>query len=307
MVNAKELLDLAQQYFGKAEKLEDGSFEFKKPGKDRSVIVKVDGELIRFYSKSDGFAPSYETCIDLEEDPTSLYRDMMIGKIKYIWGERMAENTSVADKLLSERFFESEEYNKMYSNVATYDNEDHTSWEEAKKVINRDLTGKPKHDIFKNEVDMSGKKVCSTNPPKSTTPQNNQAGSPYHESKDTIILKTDEIKKLEEDVEADKKLLMKKMKENMEASDLFIVVPNTPYSYDFSDFEDFTVRVGDVTGYTMRADDVNSILTVGEVDPDDVKVYECPDYIAESEDPCPEIQDVDSLQQIYDVYSFFDL
>ena len=201
------------------------------------------------------------------------------------------------DQLLNDRFFESEDYNKIYSNIADYDNEDHTSWEEAKKVINRDLTGKPKHDIFKSEVDMSGKKVCSTNPKKSTSPQNNQPGSPYHES----------INLLEKAIEADKKLLMKKMKENMEPNDLFIVVPKTPYSYDFSDFEDVSVMVDDSLGYTMRADDVHSILTDGEVDPEDIDVYECPDYIAESEDPRPVVDDVDSLEQIYDVYSFFDL
>ena len=201
------------------------------------------------------------------------------------------------DQLLNDRFFESEDYNKICSNIADYDNEDHTSWEEAKKVINRDLTGKPKHDIFKSEVDMSGKKVCSTNPKKSTSPQNNQPGSPYHES----------INLLEKAIEADKKLLMKKMKENMEPNDLFIVVPKTPYSYDFSDFEDVSVIVDDSLGYAMRADDVHSILTDGEVDPEDIDVYECPDYIAESEDPRPVVDDVGSLEQIYDVYSFFDL
>lgn len=203
----------------------------------------------------------------------------------------------ITDQLLNDRFFESEDYNKIYSNIADYDNEDHTSWEEAKKVINRDLTGKPKHDIFKSEVDMRGKKVCSTNPRKSTSPQNNQPGSPYHES----------INLLEKAIEADKKLLMKKMKENMEPNDLFIVVPKTPYSYDFSDFEDVSVMVDDSLGYAMRADDVHSILTDGEVDPEDIDVYECPDYIAESEDPRPVVDDVGSLEQIYDVYSFFDL
>lgn len=201
------------------------------------------------------------------------------------------------DQLLNDRFFESEDYNKIYSNIADYDNEDHTSWEEAKKVINHDLTGKPKHDIFKSEVDMSGKKVCSTNPRKSTSPQNNQSGSPYHES----------INLLEKAIEADKKLLMKKMKENMEPSDLFIVVPKTPYSYDFSDFEDVSVMVDDSLGYAMRADDIHSILTDGEVDPEDIDVYECPDYIAESEDPRPVVHDAESLEQIYDVYSFFDM
>ena len=100
---------------------------------------------------------------------------------------------------------------------------------------------------------------------------------------------------------------MKKMKENMEPNDLFIVVPKTPYSYDFSDFEDVSVMVDDSLGYAMRADDVHSILTDGEVDPEDIDVYECPDYIAESEDPRPVVDDVGSLEQIYDVYSFFDL
>ena len=203
------------------------------------------------------------------------------------------------DQLLNDRFFESEDYNKIYSNIADYDNEDHTSWEEAKKVINRDLTGKPKHDIFKSEVDMSGKKVCSTNPRKSTSPQNNQPGSPYHES----------INLLEKAIEADKKLLMKKMKENMEPSDLFIVVPTDSCSddYDFSDFEDVSVRVDDSLGYAMRADDISKLLTEGKIDPDCIIVYECPDYIAESEDPRPVVYDVESLEQIYDVYSFFDL
>lgn len=201
------------------------------------------------------------------------------------------------DQLLNDRFFESEDYNKIYSNIADYDNEDHTSWEEAKKVINRDLTGKPKHNIFKSEVDMSGKKVCSTNPKKSTSPQNNQPGSPYHES----------INLLEKAIKADKKLLMKKMKENMEPSDLFIVVPKTPYSYDFSDFEDVSVMVDDSLGYAMRADDIHSILIDGEVDPEDIDIYECPDYIAESEDPRPVVHDAESLEQIYDIYSFFDL
>ena len=199
------------------------------------------------------------------------------------------------DQLLNDRFFESEDYNKIYSNIADYDTEDHTSWEEAKKVINRDLTGKPKHDIFKSEVDMSGKKVCSTNPKKSTSPQNNQPGSPYHES----------INLLEKAIEADKKLLMKKMKENMEPSDLFIVVPADSCSNDFSDFEDVSVLVDDTLGYAMRADDISKLLN--EVDPECITVYECPDYIAESEDPRPVVDDVDSLEQIYDVYSFFDL
>ena len=203
------------------------------------------------------------------------------------------------DQLLNDRFFESEDYNKIYSNIADYYNEDHTSWEEAKKVINRDLTGKPKHGIFKSEVDMSGKKVCSTNPKKSTSPQNNQPGSPYHES----------INLLEKAIEADKKLLMKKMKENMEPSDLFIVVPTDSCSddYDFSDFEDVSVMVDDSLGYAMRADDISKLLTEGKIDPDCITVYECPDYIAESEDPRPVVDDAESLEQIYDVYSFFDL
>lgn len=303
-MDVKELINHAQEYFGKADEIYDGTYEFTDSESGKSAIVEINGNQLKFYSNEPGKQAVYVTFLDVTVTDDFL-KDSVINKIWRAMGtKRMTENESVADKMLAERFFESEEYNKMYSNVATYDNEDHTSWEEAKKVINRDLTGKPKHDIFKNETDMSGKKACSTNPPKSTTPQNNQAGSPYHEA---IILKADEIKKLEEEVEADKKLLMSKLKENMEANDLFIVVPKTPYSYDFSDFEDLTVRVDGVTGYTMRADDVHSILTDGEVDPEDIDVYECPDYIAEDEDPCPEVQDVDSLQKIYDVYSFFDL
>lgn len=303
-MNIKELVDHACQYFGRPEEIYTDTYQWTESSTGKSVIMEIDGHRFKFYSQKPGTKAVYETGFDID-DIDELVKDTLISKLKFAFGvNKMEENQSVADKMLAERFFESEEYNKMYSNVATYDNEDHTSWEEAKKVINRDLTGKPKHDIFKNETDMSGKKVCSTNPPKSTTPQNNQAGSPYHEA---TILKADEIKKLEEEVEADKKLLMSKLKENMEASDLFIVLPKNPYTYDFSDFEDFKVRVDGITGYTMRADDVNSILTVGEVDPEDVDVYECPDYIAESEDPCPEVSDIHSLQKIYDVYSFFDL
>ena len=208
---------------------------------------------------------------------------------------------STVDKMFAERFFESEEYNKMYSNVSDYDNEDHTSWEEAKKAINRDLTGKPKHDIFQSEVDMSGKKVCSTNPKKSTTPQNNQPGSPYHEGKNP----DEELKKLEEEQAADKALLMSKLKENIQPSDLFIVVPTGGNEDLFSDFEDLRVLIDDDTvGYTLRADYLKDIL--GEANGEDIKVYECPDDVAEDEDPMPRVSSTD-LQEIYDVYAFFDM
>lgn len=221
-MDVKELMNHAQEYFGKADEIYDGTYEFTDSVSGKSAIVEINGNLLKFYSNEPGKRAVYETFLDVA-DTDGLLKDTVINKIYKAMGtKRMAE----------------------------------------------------------------------------------QAGSPYHEA---VILKADEIKKLEEEVEADKKLLMSKLKENMEANDLFIVVPKTPYSYDFSDFEDLTVRVDGVTGYTMRADDVHSILTDGEVDPEDIDVYECPDYIAEDEDPCPEVQDVDSLQKIYDVYSFFDL
>lgn len=193
---------------------------------------------------------------------------------------------SVVNTMFVDRFFESEEYDKIYSNVADYDNEDHTSWEEAKKVINQDLTGKPKHDIHKDEADMSEKKMSC------------------HEAK--IIV--NKVKKLEEEIKADKKLLLKKMKENIQPDDLFIVVPEDDCSYDFdNNYQDVRLVVGDNNGFAVSAGDIKSLLSDSEIDPEDIKVYECPDYIKESEEVCPEISDVDSLIQIYDAYSFFDV
>ena len=209
------------------------------------------------------------------------------------------EMTETQKKLFNERFFEEEDYNKIYSKAADYDNEDHTSWEKAKAALAEDICGCPKHDIFNSVADMSGKKVCSINPEKSTSPQNNQPGSPYHEAAN---------------------LTGTRMIENIVSSDLYIVAARMA-ECDTQEYVDINndgfpeVQLdwngNDVTkGLVMRASDVKELFEELPNFEDTAVVFECPEDVANEETPVPYIEVTKEFRdqyQIEDLYSFFDI
>ena len=87
-MNAKELINYAQQYFGKAGNYGNNGWIFTDSDSGRRAVVRIDTEdnVIRCYSKRQGRDAQYECGIDLN-DTAGLIRDAFLQKCKYALSE----------------------------------------------------------------------------------------------------------------------------------------------------------------------------------------------------------------------------
>ena len=87
-MNAKELINYAQQYFGKATNYGNNGWIFTDSDSGRRAVVRIDTEnnVIRCYSKRQGRDAQYEDGIDLN-DTADIIRDAFIQKCKYAFNE----------------------------------------------------------------------------------------------------------------------------------------------------------------------------------------------------------------------------
>ena len=105
--------------------------------------------------------------------------------------------------------------------------------------------------------------------------------------------------------------MKKNIKENINNTDLFVVLPMHSADdlafYLTDNYIDVSVRVGDRKGFILQASRIKDLIS--EFDLEDIfGIYECPEWLAneESAEPVINLKDI-SDGEIYDIYSFFEL
>ena len=108
-MNAKELIDYAQQYFGKATEYGNNGWLFTDSNSGRQAIVRISNEegVIRCYSKRKGRDARYECGIDLN-DTADIIRDTFIQKCKKAFSEGGRYQEYYESYSRAGRLFESE-------------------------------------------------------------------------------------------------------------------------------------------------------------------------------------------------------
>lgn len=138
----------------------------------------------------------------------------------------------------------------------------------------------------------------------------------FFESKDFDLMYSGEVTNVEPENRQSwreaKEIVGEHLQENIESSDLFIVFPingelDSELQEKYGDLMvESDIHGETINGYVLRADGIAELLS--DYDPEDMEVYECPDYIADSEENCPivEYEDIKN-EQIYDLFEFFEL
>lgn len=108
-MNAKQLIDYAQQYFGKATNYGNNGWIFTDSNSGRRAVVRIDTEhnIIRCYSKRQGRDAQYECGIDLN-DTADIIRDAFIQKCKNAFSEGGRYQEYYESYSRAGRLFESE-------------------------------------------------------------------------------------------------------------------------------------------------------------------------------------------------------
>ena len=103
----KELIDFANQYFGKGEEIIDDTWLFTDRETGRSIIVRAIGGKISFYSKRKGRPGQFECGMDIR-NTDELIEDAVIDKINNILGKGRYYRESVVRNTLVDRFIQSQ-------------------------------------------------------------------------------------------------------------------------------------------------------------------------------------------------------